>query len=107
MSLHPQRFDIFDGPDSDHERAKRLNTRGKIRSAREKQTVYVVCMKMMNYKAKSQRIVEQTQPQQKVLGRRKQRKYGVKTCKLKGGEHDKLRRSARLEAQRVKGVAKK
>jgi hypothetical protein len=101
MGSRSKRFDIFNGPNSDHERPKPLNTKDKRRLMRGKQTILLMGTEMMGGKTRSQRIVEQ-----KVRPRRKQKQSIVKTRESRGGERNKPRRSARLEAQKFKDVMK-
>ena len=89
MGSCSKRFDIFEGPDSDRERAKPLKRKQTLKCTRIKRA----------YKLSSQRIVKQTQSKRKE---RKQKQSAVTATKSRGGEHGKPRRSARLEAQRFK-----
>jgi hypothetical protein len=88
------KFDIFEGPDSDHERTKPLHTRAK----RAKQTVPLTG-------AKKKRKARPQQVGKELLSRRKKQSL-VKTPESKNGERDKPRRSARLEKKVIKGFMK-
>ena len=103
MGTSSKSFDIFEGPDSDGERAKPLNTKVKGRSTRRKQTTPLTRTKRARaYESSSQQIVEQTQSKQKVRSGRKQKQSAETTNKSRGEERIKPRRSTRLEAQKFK-----
>jgi hypothetical protein len=100
-----ERVDIFEGPDSDLERTKHLNAKGRGRSAMGKQTTPLNRTKTKrHYNTRSQGIGKQTKSRQKVLSGGKQKQSVLENGKSKGGNCDKPRRSARLEAQRSKDV---
>lgn len=94
MVLHSEQFDIFDGPNSDHEITKPLNTKGKGGA----QTIHLRSAKMKR-KGRPQRVVE---PTKSVRLGRKRKQYTAKTRELRSGELDKPRRSARLEQQNLR-----
>jgi hypothetical protein len=99
MCSRPKRLVVFEGPESDHERAKSLNAKGKRRSAKRKQKISLTVKTKGQFRARSRRVDEQTQSEQKVRPRRKQKQPVVKAIESKRGDYDKPRRSARLEEQ--------
>jgi hypothetical protein len=103
MYLRSRRVDIIKGLESDLERIKPLNTKGRERSTRNKQTVPLKGTKnKKQYNTRSRDISKQTQPGEEGLSSRKLKQSAPENSKSKGGEPNKLRTSARLEAQRPK-----
>jgi hypothetical protein len=103
MRLRSKRVDIFEGPNSDLERTKPLNAKGRGRSTRGKQTTPLIRTKTeRHYNTRSRCIGDQTEAGQKVLSGREQKQSALENGKSKGGKRNKPRRSARLEAQRSK-----
>jgi hypothetical protein len=99
MGSRSKRVGIFEGPDSDLERTKPSNAKGRGRSTRGKQTTPLKHTKTKShYNTRSRGIGDQ--PGQKVLSGREQKQSALE--KSKGGKRDKPRRSARLEAQKSK-----
>jgi hypothetical protein len=103
MRLRSKRVNIFKGPDSDLERTKLPNTKGRGRLTKGKQTTPLIRTKTKrHYNTRSQCISDQTEAGQNVLSKREQKQSVLENGKLKGGKRNKLRRSARLEVQRLK-----
>jgi hypothetical protein len=100
-----KRVDIFEGPDSDLERTKHLNAKGRGRSTIKKRTTPLKRTKTKShYNTRSQGAGVQTQSGQKVLSRKEQKQSALENGRSKGGKSAKLRRSTRLEAQKSKDV---
>jgi len=105
MRLLSKRVDIFEGPNSNLERTKHLNAKGKGQSTIEKQITPLNRTKTkMHYNTCPQGISKQTKSRQKVLSGGKQKQSTLKNGKPNSGNYDKPRRSTRLEAQRSKDV---
>jgi len=105
MRLLSKRVDIFEGPNSNLERTKHLNAKGRGRSKMGKQTTPLNRTKTkMHYNTRSQGIGKQTKSRQKVLSGGKQKQSTLENSKSNSGNCDKPRRSTRLEAQRSKDV---
>ena len=93
-------FDIYEVPDSDNEETKRLSTRRGQRSTNKKQTILFTVPKIQPHsKSGSQRIISQSKTNPIVHCKKKQK---VSTGSGgRGRQPGKLRRSVRLEAQKV------
>jgi hypothetical protein len=105
MHLSSKRVDIFEGPNSDLERIKPLNAKGKGRSTRGKQTTLLKRTKTKrHYNTRSWDISKQTKLGQKVLSSKEQKQFALKNSKSKGRKLNAPRRSAKLKAQGSKDV---
>jgi hypothetical protein len=94
-----KRVDIFKGPDSDLERMRLLNAKGRGQSTRGRQTTPLKRTKTKrHYNTRSRSIGEQTKSGQEVLSSRERKQSMLENGKSKGGKPDTPRRSARLEA---------
>jgi hypothetical protein len=105
MPSRSKRVNIFKGPNSDLERIRPLNAKGKGRSTRGRQTTPLKRTKTKrHYNTRSRDIGEQTKSGQEVLSGRERKQSTPENGKSKDGKPDTPRRSARLEAQRSKDV---
>jgi len=103
MHLRSRRVDIIEGLESDLERMKPLNTKGRGRSTRNKRTAPLKGTKnKKQYNTRSRDISRQSQSGEEGLSSRKLKLSAPENGKSKGGKPNKLRTSARLEAQRPK-----
>lgn len=99
MGSRSKPFDIYEGPESDLERTKPLAIRADRQSMRTKRANLSTCMKTKTHgKTDHLRVGDGTKSDHKARSGRKTKQSKLKN-KPKGGELDKPRRSARLEAK--------